>query len=117
MQETNVTSVLLDILPWILTTKSAIVSYNNIQLITIIWISYYNLSSFLECDCSDEGSSTCDAQNGSCQCKEGYSGNRCDACDTGFYVSGTNTNGENICTSELLFISNIVNINDLLVKT
>ena len=108
MQETNVTSVLLDILMMVLalTTQSAIVSYNNIQLTTIIWISYYNLSSFLECDCSDEGSSTCDAQNGSCQCKEGYSGNHCDACDTGFYVSGTNTNGENICTGQLwLFLT------------
>ena len=62
---------------------------------------------FSECDCSEEGALTCDAQNGNCQCKEGYTGDRCDSCDQGFYISGTNADGEDICTSMwyLLFLT------------
>ena len=45
----------------------------------------------LECGCSCKGtineSKMCDHQ-GKCDCKEGYRGDKCNHCDTGFYLAG-----------------------------
>ena len=60
----------------------------------------------LACICNSIGSTksddtACDNKccndDGSCKCSEGYSGDDCNICDSGYYVSDT-VNGENTCT-------------------
>ena len=41
----------------------------------------------------------CCDDDGSCNCAAGYSGNDCNSCDTGYYVSDTVSN-ENTCTGK-----------------
>ena len=60
---------------------------------------------YLVCICNSEGStknddSACDNKccndDGTCKCNIGYSGNDCNTCDTGYYVSDT-VQSENTC--------------------
>ena len=41
---------------------------------------------FLACDCSSNGMKRCDA-NGQCQCKNGYTGSKCESCQSDYYKS------------------------------
>ena len=64
---------------------------------------------FLACKCNSQGSlpnqnnsyihqrgiGTCNA--GLCTCTDGYTGNDCNSCQTGFYVSSVDS-GESTCT-------------------
>ena len=79
------------------------------KVFKFVWKIYLFLSlvnTILECICNSLGSiksdnSACDNKccddDGSCNCAAGYSGNDCNSCDTGYYVSDTVSN-ENTCT-------------------
>ena len=75
--------------------KSLVTKYNSILI-----------EMALECTCNRLGStksddSACDNKccndDGTCKCTIGYSGNDCNSCDIGYYVSDT-VNNENNCT-------------------
>ena len=66
----------------------------------------------LACICNSFGStkaddSTCDDKccddDGYCKCIDGYIGNDCETCDTGYYVEGV-INGENWCSGKWIAI-------------
>ena len=47
----------------------------------------------LECGCDPVGTllgTTCDSE-GECQCKDGYTGDKCDQCEPGFYTEDGET--------------------------
>ena len=80
----------------------------NYQMIFIFFkeeaAKFFNV--LLACICNSIGSTksddtACDNKccndDGSCKCSEGYSGDDCNICDSGYYVSAT-INGENTCT-------------------
>ena len=67
------------------------------------------LYKYLACICNSQGStksddSACDNKccndDGTCKCITGYSGNDCNTCDTGYYISATSSS-ENTCTGKL----------------
>ena len=71
-------------------------------------------STILACICNSQGStktddSMCDNkccnEDGSCKCIVGYSGNDCNACDIGYYVSATFFD-ENTCSGKYVVIEN-----------
>ena len=41
----------------------------------------------LACDCSVDGTESCNKKNGHCVCKSNVIGTKCDACKDGFYGS------------------------------
>ena len=80
---------------------------SSLQLPSII---SYSILFSLACTCNSQGStkhddSACENKccnlDGSCKCKAGYSGNDCNTCEVGYYVSAT-VNGDNSCTGEEL---------------
>ena len=67
-------------------------------------IGYYKVGNLCQsCNCDINGglSFRCDF-NGKCDCKTGYSGDKCDSCIPGFYDSDGNDADENVHCSECL---------------
>ena len=53
-----------------------------------------NETNIAECDCSKDGTNSCDPTNGNCACKEGFCGLKCQdngstCCQEGFYYDDT----------------------------
>ena len=66
----------------------------------------------LVCTCNSLGSTKsddsacndkCCDDDGYCKCIDGYIGNNCETCDTGYYVSDV-INGENVCSGKWIEI-------------
>ena len=69
-------------------------------------ITRKEVSIYLACECNSQGSirhdgspcyNKCCNDNGSCTCKKGYTGDKCNDCDEGYYEVD-NINGEIICS-------------------
>ena len=48
----------------------------------------------LECGCDSDGSSSSSCISGNCTCKTGYTGDKCDSCESDYYKSGSNCTGK-----------------------
>ena len=70
---------------------------------------------FVVCTCNSFGSvksddsacnNKCCNDDGTCKCSIGYTGDDCNICDAGYYVSA-NVNGENTCTRKYYILQKI----------
>ena len=58
----------------------------------------------LDCGCTPEGTQNdgaveiCDDVSGECSCETGYTGDKCNECDAGYYDDQTNTTTTLSCT-------------------
>ena len=69
------------------------------------YIDYCLLNPFLACNCDIFGSSsTSCSSSGECNCKTGYTGQKCSSCLLGYYKSGSN------CYCKIFFVWFLVEI-------
>ena len=79
------------------------------------WYWYIFIILFVVCTCNSLGSvksddsacnNKCCNDDGTCKCSIGYTGDDCNICDAGYYVSA-NVNGENTCTRKYYILQKI----------
>ena len=72
-------------------------AWQNGEVILSFWFS-------LDCGCTPEGTQNdgaveiCDDVSGECSCETGYTGDKCNECDAGYYDDQTNTTTTLSCT-------------------
>ena len=78
-----------------------------------VWVDVIHINNdicILECECNEEGSKTLQcSEDGKCNCKLGFDGDKCEICAKGFYNSFSKCKSKYLITFPITFFnSNII---------